>query len=150
LVSTHWCLSIAQATEVYPKDMYIVVSPSFKPNLISRRGQDVISGGMERETGDGAFVDPHQLDGLRRRHVPDPDGGVVGCRDHDVLGGVVHNPVHLLGMALQDRNNLGPIKKKLFIDLINQYFQLCFSLRRPFRSSLMFVGKARNIKFNQF
>jgi hypothetical protein len=99
---------------VYPKDMYIVVSPSFKPNLIGRRGQDVISGGVEREPGHRAFVDPHQLDGLRRRHVPDPDGGVVGGRDHDVLGGVVHNPVHLLGMALQDRNNLGPIKKTFY------------------------------------
>ena len=61
---------------------------------------------MKGQAGDRSVVDPEELDGLRSGHVPDPDGGVVRGGDDDVVGRVVHDAVHLLGVALEDGDHL--------------------------------------------
>ena len=61
---------------------------------------------MKRESSDGSVVNPEHLDRLRRPHVPDSDGGVVRCRDDNLVASVVHNAVHPLGVTLEDCDHL--------------------------------------------
>ena len=85
------------------------------PNLISGRRQDVVSGGVQRKSGDRSVVNPHQLQGLRGRNVPDADGRVVRGRDDHVLRRVVDDAVDLLGVAFENGNDLKKKNKTMML-----------------------------------
>ena len=104
------------------------------PVLVRAGGQHVVPGGVEGEAGHRTLVHSQQLQqhqqrlgphsstrpighpylhGLRGRHVPDPDSGVVRPGDDGVLLRVVDDTVHLLGVALQHGHHLNnKIKKR--------------------------------------
>ena len=80
--------------------------------LVQRGREHVVAGGVERESGHRPVVDAEVLDGLRGRHVPHPDGGVVRGGDDGVLRArVVHNAIDLLRVTLEDGHDLEMTKK---------------------------------------
>ena len=74
--------------------------------LICAGGQNIVTRGVQGESGHWAIV--HAQDGGRAGvgDVPDTNSGVVGASDYNVLCGVEHYSVDLLGVSLQHSHDL--------------------------------------------